>query len=104
MAAVLKVNPEILEGQATEFSSEVAKIKNAMNQIGSYIKGTKKYWQGDASDSHIQKYQTIEIEINEVIKKLEKTPKDLLQITGIYKSTETENNQIAMSLPTDALL
>lgn len=104
MAAVLKVNPEVLKGQAAEFSAEIAKIKSCVHSIDNYIKGTKAYWQGDASDTHIQKYIGIEAKMNQTIKKLEKTPKDLLQITGVYTSTENENNQIAMSLPTDALL
>lgn len=103
MAIALKVSPEELKAQAANFEAEVSKIKTALNQIDGYVKGTKKYWQGDASDAHIQKYLEAVTSVGAVIKKLEKDPKDLLQITGIYESTEEENSQVAMELPSDVI-
>lgn len=103
MAIVLKVKPEVLKSKADSISSSIGTIEKELNEIGRTILGTKKYWEGDASDMHQKYYKKIEEDIPTVIKRLKEHPKDLLSMAEIYDAAESSNQQLANKLPENVI-
>lgn len=99
----LKVTPDQLKGKAKEIRKEIADIEADFQKIDGYVTGTKKYWEGEASDTHIKKYNKMKEDFKTIIKRLKEHPDDLEQMAGIYTGTETTVKQMAAALPTDLL-
>lgn len=99
MAIVLKVTPEALRKKADSISTSISNIETELNEIGNVILGTRKYWEGDASDAHQKCYKAFQEDIPTVVKRLKEHPKDLLCMAEIYDSTESANQQLANRLP-----
>lgn len=103
MAIVLKVKPEVLKKRANDITSSINSIEKELAEIGTVVKGTKKYWEGDASNIHQKHYKTFEDDIPKVIKRLKEHPVDLLKMANLYDKTESENKQLALKLPADVI-
>lgn len=54
---VLKVTPEELKKKSGEISKEIKEIESDFNKIGQPVRGTKKYWEGEASTQRCKKLQ-----------------------------------------------
>lgn len=98
---ILKTTPEEMKSKATSISSEVAKIKRSFLSIDKTVSGTNRYWQGDASKTHISRYSEYKTEFELLMPELAVLSDILLQVAGLYVETENENQQLAQSLPTD---
>lgn len=99
MSIVLKVTPEILKKKADSITKSISTIEKELKEIGTVVLGTKKYWEGDASNTHQKFYKAIEEDVPTVAKRLKEHPKDLLAMADIYDTTEKENQQMANKLP-----
>lgn len=98
---VLKVKPEDLKSKSGEILSSISDIEKDFEQIGEVITGTKKYWEGEASNQHIKGYTKLKDDITTIIKRLKEHPKDLEKMAGVYEETEKAAEQIANTLPID---
>lgn len=104
MASInLKVAPEELKKKSGEIQKEIADIEKDFAKIDEYVTGTKKYWEGDASDRHIKGYTEMKDDFKTIIKRLKEHPKDLETMAGVYEETESTIKTIASALPTDVL-
>ena len=103
MSIVLKVKPEVLKSKSNEISQNINKIERQLDNIGKVIIGTKKYWEGDASNMHQKHYKTFQDDIPMVIKRLKEHPTDLLKMANIYDETEKTNQSLATKLPSDVI-
>lgn len=103
MSIVLKVKPEVLKAKAGEISSAIAQIEKELGDIGQTIEGTKKYWEGDASNMHQKHYKTFKDDIPKVVKRLKEHPTDLLKMARLYDDTEIQNQALAKMLPIDVI-
>ena len=101
---VLRVTPETLEKKAGDISTEIDTIKTAFDKIDEEVRGSKQYWEGDASDAHIKYYNSIKDDLHKTITKLKDNPKKLLTMAGIYKEGENENAAAAQILSADVIL
>lgn len=99
MSIVLKVKPEVLKAKANSITTSINDIEKELNEIGRVVLGTKKYWEGDASNQHQKYYKAIEEDVPTVLKRLKEHPKDLLTMADLYDESEQANQQLASKLP-----
>lgn len=104
MGITLKVKPQELKNKANSISSSISSVEKELNNIGNVILGTKKYWEGDASDQHQKYYSTIQEDIPNVLKRLKEHPKELLAMADIYDDAEETNEELANALPVDIIV
>jgi len=104
MGIILKVTPEQLTNAATDIENQLKDVDKQLKQIGQDIRRTRGFWEGDASDTHMKQYEALEPEIQEIITKLQKRPAELLKMANIYKETETQAKEAAMSLVDDVIV
>lgn len=100
----LKVAPSVLKTQSGVVSSEVSTLERSWRELESVIKKTKGYWEGQASDQHIEYYNDIKDDVEMIIRRLKEHPVDLLKMAGIYEESEAAAQQIASSLPEDVII
>lgn len=104
MASInLKVSPDALKKKSGEITNDISAIEKDFEKIDQYVTGTKKYWEGDASEVHIKGYNKMKEDFKTIIKRLKEHPKDLETMAGIYEETENTLKTIAEALPTDVL-
>ena len=87
MAIQLKVTPDELKNKAVSIKTSITDIERELDDITATILGTKKYWQGDASDMHLKDH-----------------PDELLKMADIYVETEKANDELAKALKIDPIL
>ena len=104
MGITLKVKPQELKNKANSISSSISSVEKELNNIGNVILGTKKYWEGDASDQHQKYYSTIQEDIPNVLNRLKEHPKELLVMADIYDDAEETNEQLANTLPVNIIV
>lgn len=104
MSIVLKVSPEELIAVAGEIDGYLKTIENQFQGIENDIKQSKSYWEGSASDLHVQKFEGMKDKIKESIDNLKHHPKNIQQEAGIYKQVEASVTQAAQALPVDVIV
>lgn len=104
MGIILKVTPEVLTRMADDIEKQISDIKNQFDAIDTEINRTRSYWEGDASDSHKNQYDSLKDEINEAVKNLKNHPVNLLQMAGLYTETEENLEAAAQSLSADVIV
>ncbi|MCR4691227.1 MAG: WXG100 family type VII secretion target [Lachnospiraceae bacterium] len=103
MAITLKVKPEVMKSKAGEISTSIKSIEKELNEITRVVLGTKKYWEGDASNQHQKNYTVIKEDIPKILKLLEEHPTDLLKMAGLYEEAEKQNQLLSKQLPIDVI-
>ena len=93
-----------MKKKAGEISTEIDAVKTAFDRIDEEVRGSKQYWEGDASDAHIKYYNSIKDELYKTVSRLKENPKNLLTMAGIYKAGENENKATAQILSADIIL
>lgn len=104
MGIVLKVEPEKLVNMADDIEQQLKQIEDQFKQIGENVRKTQGFWEGDASDVHKKQYDALEPEMQEILTKLKKRPEELLKMAELYKETETQTKETAMSLADDVIV
>ncbi|MDE5778007.1 MAG: WXG100 family type VII secretion target [Lachnospiraceae bacterium] len=100
---MLKVKPDVLISKSDEIRQSIKVIDKNFKEIDKLITGTKNYWQGDASDTHVQQYQRMKEDFDTIVKRLMEHPTDLEKMAGVYQEVEEAIEQMATSLPTDVI-
>ncbi|MDE6434730.1 MAG: WXG100 family type VII secretion target [Lachnospiraceae bacterium] len=104
MASInLKVTPDQLKKKSGEIKKEIKAIENDFTKVDEYVTGTKKYWEGEASDVHIKGYNKMKDDFKTIIKRLKEHPKDLETMAGVYEDTENSIKTAISGLPTDVI-
>ena len=104
MSITLKVTPETLQKMAGEISDQLTDMEKQFDEIESEISKSRNYWEGIASDTHMNRYNSMKGDISETIKRLRSHPANLLKMAGVYIETETANEQSALVLPDDIIV
>lgn len=100
----LKVTPDVLKTQAQTIQNEIGVIEKQWSNIETLINRSKGYWEGDASQQHINYYGEIKEPVMQVIKRLKEHPTDLLKMAGIYDAVEKEAAGLTNSLPDEVII
>ncbi len=96
----LRVSTESMVQQAFAIQEIVSRIRQQLQNIEDRVMSSKSYWEGEASDSHINSYNTeIKNQCEEILSRLYEHPDDLLKMAGIYETTEKEDVENIVSLP-----
>lgn len=97
----IKVTPAELKNQSDQVLSDIKSIEKHWRNIETIIKGTKHYWEGEASNTHLRIYKDIEDDVNKVIDRLKENPVKLQTMAGVYEETESSAVSASSELPTD---
>ncbi|MBR0308479.1 MAG: WXG100 family type VII secretion target [Mogibacterium sp.] len=98
---VIKVTPAELKNQSNQVLTDIKAIEKHWKNIESLVKGTKNYWEGDASNTHIRIYRDVKDDVDKILKRLKENPVKLQQMAGVYEETEGMAENTANELPTD---
>lgn len=98
-----RVTTEELESKAGDASNKIKAMKQAFVDMQAAVDNMIQYWQGEASDLYHRAYADKEDQIQEMIQRLEEHPRDLLQMAGVYKETEQQNEEISAPLVDDVI-
>ena len=99
----LKVSTEILKAQSDELKANIEQIKQDWSEIRTIVARTKSYWEGKASDEHQRRLEALADDADTAIARLLEHPEDLLEMAGIYDSTESRIISINEGLPADVI-
>lgn len=104
MGIILKVTPEVLERMADDIGRQITDIQNQFRTVDEKIGATRSFWEGDASDSHMNQYDALKDEIADAVKRLKSHPVNLLQMAGLYEENEERLKGEAQSLSADVIV
>ena len=96
---IIKVDPQTLSDQADIVNENVRNLSKKWRDIKKTIRGTRKYWKGDASDAHRKVLNLIEGDIDEILVLMSDHPNKLRKMAGIYDKAETKAAETAGQLP-----
>nr|WP_288827933.1 WXG100 family type VII secretion target [uncultured Clostridium sp.] len=102
-SVTFKVTPEVLNSKANEVSSLIKKVRMEFEHLNTSINRTKAYWIGEAGDAHRKVYEDQKPGIDEILRRLEEHPRDLVSIAQTYTDTELEIKEYISSLPSDLI-
>lgn len=98
MAVLLKVNTDVMQSLAQDLNGEVVNIRNGFQEIQTTMTNTGNYWRGDAADTDRKGFSSLQSQIEELLKELERQPSKLCEIAGIMMETEKSNTEMTLSL------
>jgi WXG100 family type VII secretion target len=104
MASIqLKVDVDALVGKSAEISDVIGKIKVAYESLKSTAEASSGYWEGDAANAFRKYVNSIDNDIQSVLKRMGEHPTDLLQMADVYEKTEATIVEQANSLPDNVI-
>ena len=98
---VLSVKPEELQAEVENMRSCLKTLRMHFESINVTMKNTGNYWHGEAGDADRIEFENARRTFESIYLDLSKQPDKLLQIAGIYKSTETNIDSMNDMLRTD---
>ena len=97
----VRVNTDSMLNQSNLVKEDVEKIDTKWKSIADLIKGSKGYWEGEASDAHIKAFKEIEDDGEMVIKRLGENVITLQKDAGIYVDVTKRIDSTIDKLKTD---
>lgn len=97
----VRVNTDSMLNQSNLVKEDVEKIDTKWKSIADLIKGSKGYWEGEASDAHIKAFKEIEDDVEMVIKRLGENVITLQKDAGIYVDVTKRIDSTIDKLKTD---
>ena len=104
MGITLKVTPEILQKMSGEITDQLNDIQKRFDEIGQEIYKSRSYWEGSASEAHVEAYDSAKSDIEAAVRRLKSHPNNLLVMAGVYAETESENVQESLILSDDVIV
>ena len=100
----LTVTPEILVEKAEAVRRKVEDMQRCFTELDRCLTRTRNYWKGEAGDAHRENYENKKEDIDEIFKRLNEDVADMIQMAGVYTSTERKVTEIASDLPHDVIV
>lgn len=101
--AHVMVTTEVLESKAGEAEDAINSMKSSMDEINDGMQHTSGYWEGEAGTLYRQNYEKLQEAVQEILKNIQEYPTKLLNIAGVYKTTEQKNVGTSNALKSDLL-
>ena len=98
MTGIIKVTPEKLLSTAQDFSTEGNTINTLTSEMVSRTCELSSTWEGEASQSYITKFKSLESDIQVINRMIQEHVKDLQEMANLYANAEKGNVDDAMSL------
>ena len=104
MDAMLKVTPEKLTETAQEFSSTESNIRTLSEEMISIVESMKPIWQGEAATGFANRFAALSDDMNRLCAMVRKHSDDLTEMANEYIQAETESENLASGLATEAVI
>lgn len=98
MEGILKVTPEELQATASDFGSRGNSMKGLTDQMMGIVKGLSNNWQGEASSAYLQKFQSLQTDIDKINRMVQEHVADLNSMAEQYKQAENVNMEQSQRL------
>lgn len=96
--AIIKVSPEKLIATAQDFNSQGNNIRQLTTQMLNIVASLASVWEGDAALAYMNKFKSLENDIQVMCRMINEHVNDLQQIATSYSSAEQSNAEDAASL------
>ncbi len=103
MEAMLKVTPEKLIETAGEFANTESNIRSLTTEMIAIVDGFKPVWQGEAATGFANRFASLEDDMNRLYAMIRKHSEDLTDMANEYSRAETESENLASALATEAV-
>lgn len=100
----IKASPQALNSGAAEVQKTETKIRNCFFNIEAAVNRSRRYWQGDAAETHRKVYQELKEDTDDVLKRLHEHAADLQAIARTYMEAEESAADQSDDLPSDVIL
>lgn len=101
---VIKVSTDVMIQQAETIKSGVDEIRNRFRSVTTQVRGSRNFWQGDASDLHMERFEVVKEQMEELVGILRGYPDELLRMANLYDESERRATEDASSLPMDVFV
>ena len=98
MANIIKVSPDKLNQAASEISSIQSSVTNITGTMTSIVQSMSTEWQGDASQTYIQKFTGLQDDMQRMSSMLNEHVNDLQQMAATYQQAESNAASIGGGL------
>ncbi len=103
MQGQLLVTPEEMRSTADNVESVQSQVTNITQQMLDEARSLASVWEGDAATAYINKFNTLEDDMQRMRDMLLEHVNDLRQMADLYITAEKLNENEANSLPSDAI-
>ncbi len=104
MEGIIKVSPQLLTSTASEFSSQGTAVSNLTNEMMNLITGLSSTWEGEAASAYINKFRSLEDDIQKMVRMIQEHSTDLEEMARIYTEADNANMEEANSLSSDVIV
>lgn len=101
---VIKVSTEELLGGAEQVQNTIINMEKRFAIIEDAVHRSEGYWRGEAAELHLELYEKLKPEIDEIMKRLKEHVIDLRTMAQVYTEGEREVKQVIHDLPSDIIL
>ncbi len=99
MTGTIKVNTAKLRSTASALQAKGNQVKNTTNRMMTLVNGlTGNVWSGDAARAYLQKFKSLQDDMNKMYRMISEHVKDLNEMAAAYEKAESENQSAANSL------
>lgn len=99
MTGTIKVNTAKLRSTASALQAKGNQVKNTTNRMMTLVNGlTGNVWSGDAARTYLQKFKSLQDDMNKMYRMISEHVKDLNEMAAAYEKAESENQSAANSL------
>lgn len=104
MEGILKVTPEKLIQTSGEFATTGNQIKNLTSEMMSQVHGMRSLWQGEAASAYVNKFSSLQTDMDKLYRMVQEHVKDLQEMAGQYQRAEAGNAQQGSGLRTNVVV
>lgn len=101
---IIKVSPEKLLSTASDFSSQGSTISSLTSQMLNIVSSLSSAWEGDAAAAYMNKFKSLESDIQVMNRMIQEHVSDLEQMANLYSTTEQSNADDAASLASGVIV
>lgn len=99
----LKVTPQQLKSTSGEFSTTGRQITSLTAEMMSKVTAMSSVWQGDASTAYINKFRSLQDDIEKMNRMVQEHVTDLNAMADAYETAEKANVEAVSSLSGDVI-
>ena len=99
----IEVSTEVLKRQSAEVARKVKSMRGHFEEFERLLEGTGGYWIGEAGEKHRNTYKFFKGDVDDMLKRLEGYPANLLSIAQQDESTEVMLEAEMDALPWDVI-
>lgn len=100
----VKVKTEELVEISGEVEDQITAMRRQLDQIGTIIRKSGAYWEGEGQNAYQQAYRAKQDEIETALRRFAENVTDLRTIAGVYASAEASAVELTECLSSDVIV